>query len=72
MQIQPKLRQWKKNKIWLVSTLTATWDPPHSDKILIYEGYPLYMMLWGFLSYVQAIKKSPDFFLGLCTCNAIT
>nr|UHK07363.1 MAG: ORF1 [Torque teno midi virus] len=60
----PNLDSGKKNKIWLVSTLTTTWDPPHSDKILIYEGYPLYMMLWGFLSYVQAIKKSPDFFTG--------
>ena len=60
----PTLDTGKNNKIWLVSTHTATWDPPHSDKVLIYEGYPLYMMLYGFLSYIQFIKKSPDFFLG--------
>nr|UHM25846.1 MAG: ORF1 [Torque teno midi virus] len=60
----PNLDTGKNNKIWLVSTHTPTWDPPHSDKVLIYEGYPLYMMLYGFLSYIQFIKKSPDFFLG--------
>nr|UHK07357.1 MAG: ORF1 [Torque teno midi virus] len=60
----PNLDSGKKSKVWLVSTHTASWDPPPIDKTLVYEGYPLYMMLYGFLSYIQYIKKSPDFFLG--------
>lgn len=60
----PNLDNGKKSKIWLVSTHTASWDPPPIDKTLVYEGYPLYMMLYGFLSYVQYIKKASDFFLG--------
>nr|QJQ71582.1 hypothetical protein [Torque teno midi virus] len=60
----PNLDNGKKSKVWLVSTHTASWDPPPIDKTLVYEGFPLYMMLYGFLSYVQYIKKASDFFLG--------
>nr|UHK07427.1 MAG: ORF1 [Torque teno midi virus] len=59
----PNLDSGKKNTIWLVNTLTSTWNKPATDKILIYEGLPLYEMLYGWLSYVQFVKKAPDFFL---------
>nr|UHM26631.1 MAG: ORF1 [Torque teno midi virus] len=52
----------KGNKMWLHSIYSSSYDPPQSDKILIIEGLPLYMMLYGWLSYVQAIKKAQDFF----------
>nr|UHM25892.1 MAG: ORF1 [Torque teno midi virus] len=60
----PNLDNGKKSKIWLVSTLANSWQKPPTDKILIHEGHPLYMLLFGFLSYVQYMKKSPDFLLG--------
>nr|UHK07428.1 MAG: ORF1 [Torque teno midi virus] len=60
----PNLDNGKKSKVWLVSTLNNSWEPPHADKTIVYEGYPLYMILYGFLSYVQYVKKAPDFFLG--------
>lgn len=60
----PNLDNGKKSKVWLVSTLKNNWEPPHADKTIVYEGYPLYMILYGFLSYVQYVKKAPDFFLG--------
>nr|UHK07459.1 MAG: ORF1 [Torque teno midi virus] len=60
----PNLDSGKGNSIWLVSTFGITWDKPPTDKVLVYEGLPLYEMLFGWLSYVQYVKKAPDFFLG--------
>nr|UHM25869.1 MAG: ORF1 [Torque teno midi virus] len=60
----PNLDNGSNSTIWLVSTHANSWQKPAIDKTLIYTGYPLYMMLYGFLSYVQYIKKSPDFFQG--------
>ena len=58
----PNLDSGEKNKIWLVSTYRSDWSKP-LDKILIYEGLPLYLMLYGYLSYVQGMKKAKDYFL---------
>nr|UHK06634.1 MAG: ORF1 [Torque teno midi virus] len=58
----PNIDSGEKNKIWLVSTYQTDWRKP-IDKILIYEGLPLYMMLFGYLSFVQGMKKTKDFFL---------
>nr|UHM26670.1 MAG: ORF1 [Torque teno midi virus] len=52
----------KGNKMWLHSIYNSSYDPPSTDKELIIEGLPLYMMLYGWLSYIQALKKTPDFF----------
>nr|UHM26642.1 MAG: ORF1 [Torque teno midi virus] len=52
----------KGNAIWLHSSLATSYDKPSIDKSLILQGYPLWMMLWGWLSYVQYIKKATDFF----------
>nr|UHM25855.1 MAG: ORF1 [Torque teno midi virus] len=60
----PNKDSGKGNTIWLVSTLANSYQKPPTDKIIIYEGLPLYLMLYGFLSYVQYMKKTPDFLLG--------
>nr|UHK07385.1 MAG: ORF1 [Torque teno midi virus] len=52
----------KGNAIWLHSILTKDYTKPSTDKVLILQGLPLWMMLWGWLSYVQMVKKAPDFF----------
>nr|UHM25848.1 MAG: ORF1 [Torque teno midi virus] len=60
----PALDSGKGSTIWLVSTLANSWQKPPTDKVIIYSGLPLYLMLYGFLSYVQYMKKVPDFFAG--------
>nr|UHK07370.1 MAG: ORF1 [Torque teno midi virus] len=52
----------KGNKMWLHSIYNSSYDPPSTDKELIIEGLPLYMMLYGWLSYVQSIKHDQAFF----------
>ena len=52
----------KGNKMWLHSIYNNSYDPPSTDKELIIQGLPLYMMLYGWLSYIQAIKKDQNFF----------
>nr|UHK05946.1 MAG: ORF1 [Torque teno midi virus] len=58
----PSLDSGKGNAIWLHSSLTTSYDKPAIDKTLILQGLPLWQMLWGWLSYVQYIKKATDFF----------
>lgn len=49
------------NKVWLLSTLNTSYEPPRTDKELIIEGQPLYMLLHGFCDYVQKHKKDSTF-----------
>lgn len=58
----PTLDTGKGNAIWLHSSLATSYDKPAIDKTLILQGYPLWQMLFGWLSYVQYIKKATDFF----------
>nr|UHM26770.1 MAG: ORF1 [Torque teno midi virus] len=58
----PALDSGKGNAIWLHSSLTTSYDKPSIDKTLILQGLPLWQMLWGWLSYVQYVKKATDFF----------
>lgn len=57
----PAVDSGKGNTIWLVSTLTNDYHKPTTDKYIIISGLPLYEMLYGFLSFVQMIKKTPQF-----------
>nr|UHM25857.1 MAG: ORF1 [Torque teno midi virus] len=58
----PNRDSGKKSAMWLKSTLVNSYDRPTSDLTLIFQGYPLWMMLYGWLSYIQYIKKASDFF----------
>ncbi len=53
----------KGNTIWLHSNLTTSYDKPTTDKTIIIQGMPIWMMLYGWPSYVQYVKNVPDFFL---------
>nr|UHM27068.1 MAG: ORF1 [Torque teno midi virus] len=44
------------NQIYLHSILTESW-PPKEDKSLIIEGLPLWLGLWGYLTFVRTIKN---------------
>nr|UHK05934.1 MAG: ORF1 [Torque teno midi virus] len=53
----------EKNYIWLHSCFQTQYQKPQTDKILILAGAPLWLMLHGWLSYVQQKKVAKDFFL---------
>nr|UHK05899.1 MAG: ORF1 [Torque teno midi virus] len=56
----PATDDGKGNKIFLVSIVKTNPIPP-SDPVLIYEGLPLWLMLWGYLNYVVQTKKDKTF-----------
>uniref|UniRef100_A0AAU8H5Y9 Capsid protein n=1 Tax=Gammatorquevirus homidi2 TaxID=3048387 RepID=A0AAU8H5Y9_9VIRU len=58
----------KGNTVWLHSNLTASYDKPTSDKTVIIQGIPIWMALYGWLSYVQHVKGAPDFYISYTCC----
>lgn len=62
----PNVDTGKGNFIWLHSTIQASYEKPTVDKKLILSGLPLWMMLYGWLSYIQSTKPTQDFFLTYC------
>ena len=62
----PNLDNGQGNKIYLTSILTKNYDPPSTDKSLLIENVPLWLGLYGFLSYVTVIKKGKAFLDSHC------
>lgn len=56
------------NTVWLHSNIKNSYDKPSTDKTLIIQNLPIWMLLYGWLSYVQHTKKAPDFFVSYCIC----
>ncbi len=56
----PYLDKGDQNEIYLTSILTATWEPPKTDTSLYISGLPLWMGLYGFVSYVKQIKDKEN------------
>nr|UHK07121.1 MAG: ORF1 [Torque teno midi virus] len=50
----------KNNSICLVSILTESYKKP-SDEVLYFDGLPLWMLLFGYLQYVDVTKKGKGF-----------
>ncbi len=50
------------NTVWLHSNLSHGYDKPTQDKTIIIKNLPLWMIFYGWLSYVQYIKKDFRFF----------
>nr|UGV33903.1 MAG: ORF1 [TTV-like mini virus]UGV34492.1 MAG: ORF1 [TTV-like mini virus] len=58
----PETDTGKNNKVWLVNNSTAqNWEPPTNTN-LIFEGYPLYILLWGWPDWIKKaqITINPD------------
>nr|UHM26070.1 MAG: ORF1 [Torque teno midi virus] len=53
----------KGNKIWVTDILSGSYGEP-KDQDLILEGYPLYMMFFGYTSYLKQIKHDSVSFKG--------
>nr|UHM26635.1 MAG: ORF1 [Torque teno midi virus] len=58
----PNIDDGKGNLVYLKNTLVASWDAPKTDSILIVKDLPLWLSLYGWLSYVILQKKVKDFF----------
>nr|UHM26426.1 MAG: ORF1 [Torque teno midi virus] len=49
------------NELWLVSSLTDHYDHPTTDKTLLFTGYPLWLMFYGYKNYIEQEKGDPRF-----------
>nr|UHK07120.1 MAG: ORF1 [Torque teno midi virus] len=50
----------KNNSVYLMSILASTYRKP-TDEVLFIDGLPLWMALYGFLQYVDTMKKGKGF-----------
>nr|UHK04140.1 MAG: ORF1 [Torque teno midi virus] len=50
------------NQVYIVSTVSDTWNPPTHDKDLIIQGLPLWLAIFGLPSYLKTMKPADDFF----------
>ena len=46
----------KGNKMWVTPTISGTWGVP-KDEDLVMEGWPLWLMLYGYTSYLKQVKS---------------
>nr|UHK06299.1 MAG: ORF1 [Torque teno midi virus] len=67
LRYNPALDTGKGNRIYLTSVLTGQYNVPKQDELIL-EGYPLYMMLFGFTSYIKHVFKDSAFFTGHMIC----
>nr|UHK03808.1 MAG: ORF1 [Torque teno midi virus] len=44
------------NKIYIISILADTWGPPTHDKMVLLEDLPLWLGIYGYISYLQTVK----------------
>nr|UGV42271.1 MAG: ORF1 [TTV-like mini virus] len=56
----PETDKGEKNQVYLVSNSSGNnWNPPSNEK-LIFEGFPLYVLLWGWGDWIKKAKLTPD------------
>nr|UHK04149.1 MAG: ORF1 [Torque teno midi virus] len=55
----------KGNKIYIISTIADSWHPPTVDKMVLLEDIPLWLGLWGYISYLHTVKPE-DWLLSSC------
>nr|UHM26060.1 MAG: ORF1 [Torque teno midi virus] len=58
----PTIDTGKGNMIWTKSILALNYDPPEHDFETVLEERPLWLMLYGFLSWLKKKKKDEGFF----------
>lgn len=61
VRYNPTIDTGKGNSVWLKSVLATSYEKPRTDKDLIVQDKPLWMLLYGFLNFVQQIKKDTTF-----------
>lgn len=61
LRYNPVIDKGTGNKMWLTSILTGSYNVP-KDEDLIFEDYPLWLMLYGYTSFIQQVKKDASYF----------
>ena len=67
LRYNPEIDTGKGNRIFLTSVLTGQYNVPKQDGLIL-EGYPLWMMLYGFTSYIKQVYKDASYFTGHMIC----
>lgn len=52
----PVIDNGKGNKIYIISTIADHWGPPTHDKMILLEDVPLWLGVWGYISYLKTVK----------------
>lgn len=69
VRYNPALDTGAGNTVWLKSNLASSYNKPETDKTLIIKGLPIWMLLYGWLSYVHQVRKATqDFFISYTLC----
>nr|UHK05676.1 MAG: ORF1 [Torque teno midi virus] len=63
LRYNPVTDSGKGNKMWLTNILGGAYNIPR-DEDLIMEGYPLWLMLYGYTSYLRHAKHDQSYFSG--------
>ncbi len=58
----PNWDSGEKSEIWFCSAFSPGHEKPETDHDLYMTGYPIWMMLWGFINYVQMKKQDKTYF----------
>nr|UHK07056.1 MAG: ORF1 [Torque teno midi virus] len=61
VRYNPVTDNGKGNKMWLTSIVNGTYNVP-KDEDLIFEDYPLWLMLYGFTSFLRDKKHDESYF----------
>lgn len=61
VRYNPVTDNGKGNKMWLTSIVNGTYNVP-KDEDLIFEDYPLWLMLYGFTSFLKDKKHDQSYF----------
>nr|UHK05078.1 MAG: ORF1 [Torque teno midi virus] len=56
----PNLDNGKNNKVWVVSCLTSSYNPP-KDENLVFENIPLWLAFYGIVNYIEKVKNDKTF-----------
>lgn len=67
VRYNPTVDTGKGNIVYLKSTLKQNWDKPLDPKLYI-RDLPLWLSVWGWLSYVQMHNKDKDYFETYIVC----
>nr|UHK06314.1 MAG: ORF1 [Torque teno midi virus] len=61
LRYNPATDTGKGNKMWLSSIINGTYNVPR-DEDLIMEGYPIWLMLYGYTSFLKQTKHDASYF----------
>nr|UHK06344.1 MAG: ORF1 [Torque teno midi virus] len=56
LRYNPSDDDGQNNKLWVVNTLTYNWKIPTDDDLIL-EGYPLWLMFYGYTSFLYQTKR---------------